>query len=249
MDQIVIRKSLIIVAIIISAAIIVGQVISSYAYIKTITSLVEPRQITVIGTGEKEVKSDLAVWGGTVSREGNDVKTEQDKLEEDILKVKKHLFSRGIKEGEIFLAQSKPKEIYEKDENGDDTEKVNGFIFSQTIEIRSSDVDKIGEISFEIEAITNLGVHFDEETIKFFCTKINDLKLETYALATENAKAMAQGLAKKNGSEIKYLSEVQTGAFKLISPDAPDAYEESSDDTISIEKKAIATVTAVFEVK
>ena len=61
MDQIDIRKSLIIAAIIISAAIIVGQVISSYAYIKTITALVDPKQIIVTGTAEKEVKSDLVV--------------------------------------------------------------------------------------------------------------------------------------------------------------------------------------------
>ena len=150
MNKTSVSKALVVAGVCISAAIVIGEAVSSYAYIKTIASLVEPKQITVTGTAEREVKSDLTIWNGAISRKW-----------------------KGI----------------------------------------------------------------------------NDLKLEMFALALENAKAMAQVLAEKNGSGIRYLSEIQTGVFRITAADSSDSDEETTDNTISINKKAIATVTAVFEVK
>ncbi len=250
MGQIDIRKSLIIVGICISAAIIVGQVISSYAYIKTITSLVEPKQITVTGSAEKEVKSDLVVWSGTVSRVGKDTEADQVKLSEDVLKLKKFFLSRGIKENEISQGSLTTEPVYKEDADGYDTKiESDSVTLTQTMEIRSGEVDKVEQVSVAIAESKYLGVPFGGETVKYFRIKTDDLKLETYALATENARAMAQGLAKKNGNKLGALSSMETGAFKIVSADSTNPSEEYTDDTISINKKAVATVTAVFEVK
>jgi len=250
MDQIDIRKSLIMAGICISVAIIGAEAISSYVYTKTIIALVDPKQIIVTGKAEKEVKSDLVVWSGTVSREGKDAEADQAKLSEDVLKLKKFFLSRGIKENEISQSSLTMEPVYKKDADGYDTKiESDSVTLTQTMEIRSSDTDKVERVSVEIVESKYLGVPFAGETIKYFRTNTDDLKLETYALATENARAMAQGLAKRNGNKLGALSSMETGVFKIVSAGATDPYEESSDDSTSANKKATAIVTAVFEVK
>jgi len=250
MDQIDTRKSLIIAGVCISVAIIAGSVISSRSLKKTIMFLADSKLITVTGTAEKEVKSDLAILSGTISQEGKDVKVEQAKLAEDVLKARKFFLSRGIKENELSVGPVAMEQAFKKDADGYDTKiKSDSYDLTQTIEIRSSDVDKIERVSGEAAEIKGLGVQFEAEAAKYFRTKTDDLKLEVYAMATENAKAMAQVLVQKNGNKLGSLSSVETGAFKIVSADSTDPYEESSDDSTSSHKKAIATVTAVFEVK
>ncbi len=252
MNKTSVSRSLIVAGVCVSAAIIIGEVISSCSYIRAITSLAEPRQITVTGNAAMTVKSDLAIWNGIVSRKGTAIDEKamtriKSEVESDSARLKGYFLTRGMKGDEIISGPVTLSVTTDRDDDG--YENVSGYVIWRKIELRSDTPEKIAAIANDAGAILSLGIHCENETASYVYTKQNDLRLKMFASAAENAKAMAQRLAAKNGNEIKYMSEVQTGVFQIIAADSREPYEESADDTTSISKKAVATVTAVFQLK
>lgn len=252
MDPVDIRKSLISAGIWISAAIIAGSLISTHGLKKTLTSLNDSKMITVTGTAGREVKSDLAVWDGTITQEGKDIKTGREKLAADVLKVKKYLLSRGITESEISLDPITTSQTSKKDAEGRETaEKTESYDFWQDLHVSSNDIDKIDRVSREGAEILSQGVQFESDAPKFFYSKPDALKFEMFAEALEDARLLAWAAAKKygDGKKLGAMMSSETGMFQIIPPDAANSSDESSADTTSIKKRAIATVTAEFKVE
>jgi len=241
------NSQIIVLGVCIAVATIVSSIILSQGFLK-VTKFVK-EQITVTGSAQKNIKSDYIVWRGAFSIRQADLKSTYQKLNEDLLKVKKYLIDKGVNEKEIIISQIVTNKVYKKNEKGNDTNEIQWYVLSQTVELRSSDVDKVDKISRECTELINENIEFESQAPEYFYTKLDELKIEMLAKATENAKARAENMVKATGNKIGSIRSAKMGVFQITPVNSTEVSDWGYNDTSSLEKKVNAVVTAEFAIE
>jgi len=206
-------------------------------------------QISVTGSATKEIKSDYIVWRGEFARREADLKTAYKLLREDLNKVTAYLTSKGVGESEIIIAQVVTETVYAKNERGNDTNNIQGYRLTQGIEIRSGDVGKIATVSRESTELIDQGIEFISFAPEYFYTKLDELKVEMLAKATENAKQRAESMVKATGNKIGMMRSAKMGVFQITPVTSTDVSDWGMNDTASFDKKVMAVVTVSFSIE
>ena len=238
---------IIILGICIAVATVVSSVILSQGALK-ITKFVR-EQITVTGSAQKEIKSDYIVWRGTFSTRQADLKTGYGKLNEDLEKIKKYLTGKAISQNEIIISQISTYKVYKKNESGSDTNEIQLYVLSQTIEIQSKDVEKVDKVSRESTELINENIDFESSAPEYFYTKLDELKIEMLAKATENAKFRAENMVKATGNRIGFIRSARMGVFQITPITSTEVSDWGVNDTSSLDKKVTAVVSASFAIE
>ena len=241
------NSQIIVLGVCIAVATIVSSIILSQGFLK-VTKFVK-EQITVTGSAQKNIKSDYIVWRGAFSIRQADLKSAYQKLNEDLEKIKKYLIDKGINEKEIIASQIATNKIYKKNEKGNDTNEIQWYALSQTVELRSSDVDKVDKISRECTELINENIEFESQAPEYFYTKLDELKIEMLGKATENAKARAENMVKATGNKIGSIRSARMGVFQITPVTSTEISDYGVNDTSSLEKKVTAVVTASFAIE
>ena len=206
-------------------------------------------QITVTGSAQKQIKSDYAVWTGSFSRREILMADAYKKLGEDLEKVQKYLTGQGIAQKDIIINQIETETIYKKNEKGNDTNTIEGYRLKQSVELRSNDVDKIARISREATGLINEGIEFYSGSPDYSYTKLDELKVEMLAKATENAKLRADNMVKATGNKIGFMRSAKMGVFQITPINSTEISDWGVNDTSSLEKKVTAVVNASFSIE
>jgi Uncharacterized protein conserved in bacteria len=241
------NSQIIILGICIAVATIASSVILSGGFLKVMKFTRE--QISVTGSATKEIRSDYIVWRGDFSRREVDLKAAYKLLREDLDKVKAYLASKGVKDDDIIVSQVATETIYKKNEKGNDTNDIQGYTLSQGVEIRSYDVDKIATVSRESTELIDQGIQFVSPAPEYFYTKLDELKIEMLAKATENAKQRAESMAKATGNKIGFMRSARMGVFQITPITSTDVSDWGMNDTTSFDKKVMAVVTVSFAIE
>jgi hypothetical protein len=241
------NSQIIVLGVCIAVATIVSSVILSGGFLKVMKFTRE--QISVTGSATREIRSDYIVWIGEFKRREADLKTAYKGLQEDLGKVKVYLKSRGVSEKEIIISQVVTETVYKKNEKGNDTNDIQGYSLTQNVEIRSNDVDKIADVSRESTELIDQGVQFISFAPEYFYTKLDELKIEMLAKATENAKERAQSMAKATGNKIGFMRSAKMGVFQITPITSTDVSDWGMNDTTSLDKKVMAVVTVSFAIE
>ena len=241
------NSQIIILGICIAVAVIVSSVILSGGFLKVMKFTRE--QINVTGSATKEIRSDYIIWTGTFTRRAADLKTAYKLLEADLNKVKNYLAAKGVEENEVVVSQATTDTIYRKNEKGNDTNDIQGYNLSQWVEVRSNDVDKIIMVSRESTELIDQGIQFTSSLPEYFYTKLDELKIEMLAKATENAKERAQSMAKSTGNKVGFMRSAKMGVFQITPITSTDVSDYGVNDTTSLDKKVMAVVTVSFAIE
>ena len=204
--------------------------------------------ISVTGSAEKKIESDYIVWNSSFSRREPQLKAAYAKIQDDLKKVKDYLVSKGIKENEIVISQVTTEVVYKKNEKGNNTNEIEGYLLSQGIEVKSNDVKKIDEISRQSTELINQDIQFISQAPEYFYTKLSELKIEMLAKATEDAKQRAISMAKSTGNKVGAIRSAKMGVFQITPVTSTDISWYGENDTSSFEKKVMAVVTASFAI-
>ncbi len=204
--------------------------------------------ISVTGSAEKKIVSDYIVWRGEFLRREPTLKSAYAKLQEDLKRVKDYLIAKNVQEGEIVVAPVETTIVYKKNEKGNDTNEIEGFLLRQPIEVRSFDVGKVDKVSRQSTEIIDQGVQFISFAPEYFCTKLAELKLELLLEATENAKERAQQMTMATGNKIGLMRSARMGVFQITPVNSYDISWSGSSDTSSLEKKAMAVAHVDFAI-
>jgi hypothetical protein len=231
----------------IAAATIVSTIILSKGFLK-ITKFVR-EQVTVTGSAQKEIKSDYIVWKSSFSIRQADLKTGYRKLNDDLEKVKKYLTEKGIGEKQIIVSQISTSKVYKKNEKGNDTNEIQWYILSQDIEVRSKDVEKVDNVSREATDLIEENIELESQAPEYFYTRLDELKIEMLAMATENAKLRAENMVKATGNKIGNIRSARMGVFQITPVTSTDVSDWGVNDTSSLEKKVTAVVSASFAIE
>ena len=103
--------------------------------------------------------------------------------------------------------------IFEISPSGYQTSKVRAYTYSQRIEIKSNDVNKIKSISLEIPSLIEKGVSFNVEMPEYHYTKIADVKIEIQAEAAKDAMNRASRIALSTGRELGSHAKRKNGRY------------------------------------
>lgn len=241
------NTQIIILGLCIAAATIVSSVIFSKGFLSVTKFMRE--QITVTGSAQKNIKSDYAVWTGAFARRELLLADAYRKLGEDLAKVRSYLIAQGVGEKDIIVNQIDTETVYRKNEKGNSTNEIEGYRLKQTVELRSSDVDKISSISRSSTGLINEGIEFYSGSPEYFYTKLDELKVEMLAKATENAKLRAENMVKATGNRIGFMRSARMGVFQITPVNSTEISDWGMNDTSSLEKKVTAVVNASFSIE
>ncbi len=170
------------------------------------------------------------------------------KLQEDLEKVNAYLASKKVNPNEVIVSQISTTTIFKKSNEGKDTNEIEGYQLSQTIEIRSNDIDKIDVVSRQSTELINQGIIFESWAPDYFYTKLDELKIEMLAKATENAKLRAESMIKASDNKIGFLRSAKMGVFQITPITSTDVSDYGYNDTSSLDKKVMAVVSASFAI-
>ena len=241
------NSQIIVLGICIAVATIVSSVILSGGFLKVMKFTRE--QISVTGSATKDIKSDYIVWVGSFSRREANLKAAYAGLKSDLDKIKEYLKSKGVKDDEITICQVSTETVYKKNDKGNDTNDIQAYRLSQNIEIRSYDVEKIDKVAREITELINQNIEFTSGSPEYFYTKLDELKIEMLAKATQNAKQRAESMVKATGNRIGFMRSARMGVFQITPVTSTDVSDWGVNDTTSFDKKVMAVVTVSFAIE
>lgn len=205
--------------------------------------------ITVNGSARREIISDWVVWSGNYSFKAATLKEAYRGLVENRDKVKDYFLDKGLKEDDLIFSSTNTMVNYVILPSGMYSNTVESYALSESVEIRSKEVDKVGELSRGATELIDQGVEFQSNPPQYFYTKIADLKQEMLALATKDAFSRAQQIAKNSRSRIGSLRSAKQGVFQITPRYSHDISDYGINDTSSLDKEITAVVSCSFSVR
>lgn len=240
-------SQIIVLGLCIAGATIISSLILSKGVLKVMKF--SQQVINVTGAAQKNITSDYIVWVSWITRREADLPTAYKNLKVDLDTVLTYLESKGIRKEEIITSQITTSKIFKKTTDGKETNDVEAYELSQNIEIRSNDVTKIDLISRESTELINQNIVFMSGAPSYFYTKLDDLKIEMLAKATENAKQRAESMVKATGNRIGFMRSAKMGVFQITPVTSTDVSDYGYNDTSALEKKVMAVVSASFSIE
>lgn len=241
------NSQIVILGLCIAAATVAASVILSQGFLKVMKFTRE--QITVTGSAQQNIKSDLAVWTSSFSRREAELAPAYKKLREDLAKVKKYLADKGVRESEIMVFQVSTKPVYRKNERGNDTSDIQGYILTQSVQVKSADVDLVTRLSMESTDLIDQGIEFSSGAPEYYYTKLDELKVEMLAHAAQNAKQRAENMTKATGNRIGLMRSAKMGVFQITPVNSTEVSDWGVNDSSSLEKKVTAVVNVSFAIE
>jgi len=182
--------------------------------------------ISVNGNAKMDFEADIVKWQATYSRNNFDLKTASEQIKKDREIVKNYLIGQGINDGEIrFDAVNISKDYqYSYDANGRNYSTFNGYNLSQTVSVESNNLDKVDNVSRDISGLISQGLELSSQPANYYYSKLEDLKLELIAKASENARLRAENIAKQANSKIGELVKADLGVFQITGQNDNDDF-------------------------
>jgi hypothetical protein len=155
---------------------------------------------------------------------------------------------KGITEDQITISAISSRTLNGKDANGNATSDIVGYSLSQTVDVKSSEVELIAKIARESTELIKQGILLESNSPKYFYTKLGDLKIEMLGEAAKNARLRADRIASSTGSSIGTIRSARMGVMQITAADSTEVSDYGINDTSSIEKDVTAVVNVKFAV-
>jgi hypothetical protein len=241
------NTQVVILGLCIAAATIISSLILSRGFIRLMR--MNREQISVTGSANQPITSDYIVWQASFSVRDADLARAYKHLSADLDKVKTYLLAKGLKPDDLTVAPILTDKLYKKDEHGNDTTEFTGYRLTQTIEVQSEAVAPVARISREVTELIDQGIELTSNPPEYLYRKLDELKLEMLAKATENAKQRAANMAQATGNRIGPIRSARMGVFQIAPIHSTEVSDRGVNDTSSLEKKVTAVVTASFAIQ
>ncbi|MGY6560846.1 MAG: SIMPL domain-containing protein [Luteibaculaceae bacterium] len=233
---------------IVCLAILAGVSILSDAYV----TKGKNETIYVTGQAKKDFVSDLAVWSGGFSRQNLNLEEASKAIEKDRELVKEFLLEKGIPaEQIIFEALSANRNYdYQFNDKGYRTERFTGYTLMQRVSIELNDIDLVELVSRDITSLISKGIEFYSEQPQYYYTKLNELKIEMIADATEDARVRAETIAKNGNAKLGKLKNANLGVFQIIAQNSSEDFSWGGNfNTSAKNKTAIVNARLQFGIR
>ncbi len=204
----------------------------AYTYVKA-----EAKVISVTGSAKKEITSDLVIWAGKIAVNDVDAVKGFDRLKASTDKTVAYLRAQGIAEADVHLSSIWTGKNFARDEKGNPTDKITSYDLIQTVEIHSTDVNRVADVARNVTGLIREGVMVESQPPSYLYTKLADLKIEMLAEATKDATTRARQIATNSGSELGAIRDARMGVMQINAVHSNDVSNSGNNDTSSLEKE------------
>jgi hypothetical protein len=204
--------------------------------------------ITVTGSAKRRITSDLVVWSAGITQQAPQLAEAYKGLADNIPRIKQYLLSKGIPENQMTVSSISSVTLKGKDSDGNETNEITGYSLSQSIEVRSNEVQKIAQVARESTELINQGILIESSAPKYYYTAIGDLKVEMLGEAAKDAKERAAKIASSTGNSIGSVRSAKMGVLQITAADSTDVSDYGVYDTTTIDKDMTAVVNVSFAV-
>jgi hypothetical protein len=215
--------------------------------------------INVKGSARKNIQSDLALWTATFTVQAPSLLEAQQLLADHRSRVNVFLTGAGLLE--VFFKSINIEELHATFENQvtntegsgwkivSSQEKIIGYKLRQSVEVRSTNVNRIAHLDSDSTALVAQGVVLTTDAPRFIYTQAAEAKIEMLAEATKDARTRAEQIAQQGGRTLAGLHEADMGIFQITPLLSGETSGEGMNDTSSLDKTITAVVTATFALK
>ena len=205
--------------------------------------------LTVTGSARKEVTADTVLWRTAITRNVGyaELKSGYAQMATDLSAVKDFMKANSISDESITVQPIVMNEDWSN--NGPVAQAYKRYTLSQSIEIKSADVNAITALAQKSSGLINKGVLFQSQGLEYYFTQLAELRVSMLGDAVKDAKERAQQMAKAGGQRVGSLQSASSGVVQVLSRGSVDVSDYGSYDTSKIEKDVMVTVRATFGVK
>jgi len=204
------------------------------------------RYVTMKGLAQQDVQADLALWNISYTETGNDLPSLQNIMEQKGTKIVAFLKSNGLSGDEVELnkvnVQDLMTQTYRQNYSG------NRYILTQSYLVKTNKINNIDKASKDLGKLIREGIVFSQSGSSaptYLFTKLNDLKPDMIAQATQNAKEGAAEFAKHSGQEVGKIKYASQGVFQILPRDK--SYSVPEAQQINKTVRVVSTVQFYLE--
>ncbi len=237
--------------IVLGIIIALGCVFSTYILSNAIVEFqkLQNQTIRVTGSASQNVTSDSSSWVINFRTKTLTLKEGYSKLNSDAAKIKEFLLANGIEEKNINFSSIGSYENYKRTANGSTTNELDSYSVYQSVTVKANDTDTLTKLSKKIDELVNQDINLNTENIQYYVSNLDDIKVKMVGEATKNAQERAKSMVKATNGKIGTINSAKMGVFQIVPVDSTEVSDYGYNDTSSIEKKVVATVSATFTVK
>lgn len=209
--------------------------------------LAEQRTVTVRGVSERDVTADLATWTISFSHEGTELGSVQQSVDQQARTVRAFFQRAGFRPGDVSdndvsLVREQPT-----DRDGNPV-GPQSLTVRRSIQLRTGDVMKArAAYAGQAELLRN-GVELSESSISYTFTKLNELKPEMIAEATQNARRSADRFARDSGASVGRIKTASQGYFSVGARDGEECENCGSSGGSSPFQKVRVVTTIDYDI-
>jgi hypothetical protein len=207
--------------------------------------------ISVTGLGSKDFTSDLIVWSGSFHKKSIDLKQAYSELDAARETIKSYMVSNGVPADQLIFSAIDIEQQFDNryDDSGNLIASIfTGYRLQQSVQVESSEVDKVEEISRRVTELINSGIEFYSNSPNYYYTKLAELKIEMIAEATKDAQIRASKIAENAGGSLGDLKKADMGVFQIVGQNSSEDYSwGGSFNTTSKNKTANITVNLEYQ--
>lgn len=208
------------------------------------------KRITVTGSATRRIRSDLVVWRAGVKSQAPEMAQAFKKLSTDVPALVAFIKAHGIDEKDIKVSAATIQEIHPRDREGHlQEETISAFVTEQSVEVSSTDIDKVEKTSREATDLIDRGVYIHSEAPLYIYTKLAELKVQILADASKDARQRAEQIAQNAGARLSGLLVARMGVMQVNAAYSTEVSGEGNNDKSSLEKDVLAIVTTSFGVE
>ncbi|WP_372999093.1 SIMPL domain-containing protein [Marinobacter sp.] len=186
------------------------------------------RYVTVKGVAEREVDADLALWPIRFVATGASLKEAQDKARSSRDAIMAFLKLQAIDQDTVELQRLDVTDTRANPYQANNGEQK--FIISQTLMVRSNDIERIRQAAQGVSELVDSGVvlssDYGPSGPTYVFNGLNDIKPEMIAEATASAREAAAQFAQDANAKLGGLRRANQGVFQILARDqAPGIME------------------------
>lgn len=204
------------------------------------------RGVTVKGFAQRAVRSDFAIWTGSLTARSKEMPKAYERIEADRARVLAFLAEAGIQSEQVSVSPVSIQTRFRQGERGFFTNEVELYELGQSLTLSSPDVARVEKVSKEVTGLIRDGVELASFPPRFLYRALDDLKIEMLGAAAADARLRAAEIAEKTGAKLGRLASATQGVFQITPAGSTEISGEGMYDTSSIDKTVRAVVTVSF---
>ena len=178
------------------------------------------RAVTVRGLAERDVVADLATWSINFTAQGTELGAVQAEIDRDARVVAEFFRTAGFPADAVSEAGGSVSQYF------DSNRGENNVTINRRMQLRTTDVARARRANAREFDLIRRGVALQEGSgIQFVFTRLNTIKPEMIAQATQDARRGAERFAADSGTNVGGIRSATQGYFSIAPRDGEPTEE------------------------